>query len=114
MPETHGANKGLDPHVQPGKQRPFPSVPIQTIDKGPPTHPIPRPKIGQGRAGLRRKVRALQRISSPHQLPAQPITEHVLKTVMPLTEPTNQHRVMFYLKLCLDLCHNIKQQIPHA
>ena len=90
LPEIHGANKGLDPHVQPGKQRPFPSLPIQTIDKGLPTHPIPRPRIGQGRAGLRRKVKALQPISSPHQLPAQPITEHVPKTVMPLPEPTDQ------------------------
>ena len=41
LPEIHGANKSLDPHVQPGKQRPFPSLPIQTVDKGPPTHPIP-------------------------------------------------------------------------
>ena len=40
LPEIHGANKGLDPHVQPGKQRPFLSLPIQTIDKGLPTHPI--------------------------------------------------------------------------
>ena len=90
MPEIHGANKGLDPHVQPGKQRPFPSLPIQPIDKGPPTHPIPRPRTGQGRAGLRRKVRALQPISSPHQLPVQPITEHASRKVMPLPEPTDQ------------------------
>ena len=90
MPEIHGANKGIDPHVQPGKQRSFPSLPIQTINKGPPTHPIPRPRIGQGRARLRRKVEALHPISLPHQLPAQPITEHVPKTVMPLPEPTNQ------------------------
>ena len=90
MPEIHGANKGLDPHVQPGKQRSFPSLPIQTTDKGPPTHPIPRPRIGQGRARLRRKVKTLQPISLSHQLPAQPITKHVPKTVMPLPEPTNQ------------------------
>ena len=90
LPEMHGANKGIDLHVQQGKQRPFPSLPIQTVDKGLPTHPIPRPRIGQGRAGLRRKVKALQPISSPYQLPAQPITEHVSKTVMPLPEPTNQ------------------------
>ena len=31
LPEIHGANKGLDPHVQPGKQKSFP---IQTINKG--------------------------------------------------------------------------------
>ena len=90
LPEIHGANKGLDPHDQPGKQRPFPSLPIQTIDKGPPTYPIPKPRIGQGRAGLRRKVKILQPVSSPHQLSAQSITEHVPKAVMPLPEPTGQ------------------------
>ena len=90
LPKIHGANKSLDPHVQPGKQRPFPSLPTQTIDKGPPTHPIPKPRIGQGRARLRRKVKALQPISSPHLLPAQPITEHALRTVMSLPEPTDQ------------------------
>ena len=29
LPEIHGTNKGLDPHVQPGKQKSFP---IQTIN----------------------------------------------------------------------------------
>ena len=66
LPEIHGANKSLDPHVQPGKQRSFPSLPIQTVDKGPPTHPIPKPRIGQGRARLRRKVKTLQPISLAH------------------------------------------------
>ena len=90
LPEIHGANKGLDPHVQPGKQRTFPSLPTQIIDKGPPTHPLPKPRIGQGRARLRRKVKTLQPISLPHQSPALPITKHVQKTVMPLPEPTDQ------------------------
>ena len=67
IPEIHGANKGLDPHVQPGKQRPLPSLPIQSIDKGLPTHPIPKPRVGQGRAGQRRKVKTHQPISLPHQ-----------------------------------------------
>ena len=87
LPEIHGANKGLDPHMQPGKQKSFP---IQTINKGMPTHPIPKPRIGQGRAGLRRKVNTLQPIPLPHQLPTQPITKHVQKAVVPLPEPTNQ------------------------
>ena len=108
MPEIHGANKGLDPHVQPGKQRSFPSLPIHTVDKGPPTHPIPKPGIGQGRARLRRKVKTPQPISLPHQLPAQPVTKHVPKTVMPLPELTN-HGVTFNPKLCPDLYHNINQ-----
>ena len=85
--EIHGANKGLDPHMQPGKQKSFP---IQTINKGMPTHPIPKPRIGQGRAGLRRKVNTLQPIPLPHQLPTQPITKHVQKAVVPLPKPTNQ------------------------
>ena len=87
LPEVHGANKGLDPHVQPGKQKPFP---IQTVNKGTPTHPIPKPRIGQVRAGLRRKVKASQPITSPHLLPTQPITELDSRPVVPLPEPTNQ------------------------
>ena len=37
----------------------------QPVDKGPPTHPIPKPRIGQGRAGLRRKIRTNQPIPLP-------------------------------------------------
>ena len=87
LPEIHGANKGLDPHIQPGKQKTFP---IQTINKGMPTHPIPKPRIGQGRAGLRRKVNTLQPIPLPQQLPTQSMTKHIQKAVMPLPEPINQ------------------------
>ena len=90
LPEIHGANKGLDPHVQPGKQKSFP---IQTINKGMPTHPIPKPGIGQGRAGLRRKVKAPLPIASPHLQPVQPMTEHDLRTALPLSEPTNQSQI---------------------
>ena len=65
VPEIHGVNKGINPHVKPGRQRPLPTLPTcnipptnltQPVDKGPPTHPIPKPRIGQGRAGLRRKI----------------------------------------------------------
>ena len=87
LPEIHGASKGLDPNIQPSKQKSFP---IQTINKGMPTHPIPKPRIGQGRAELRRKVNTLQPIPLPHQLPTQPMTKHVQKAVVPLPEPTNQ------------------------
>ena len=73
--------------MQTGKQKSFP---IQTINKGMPTHPIPKPRIGQGRAGLRRKVNTPQPIPLPCQPPTQPITKHVQKAVVPLPEPTNQ------------------------
>ena len=66
------------------------SFPIQTVNKRMPTHPIPKPRIGQGRARPKRKVKAPQPITSPYLLPAQPITEHDLRTVVALPEPTNQ------------------------
>ena len=87
LPEIHGAHKGLDPHVQPGKQKSFP---IQTINKETPTHPTPKPRIGQGRAGPRRKVNTHQPVPLPQQLPTQPITKHIQKVVISLPEPINQ------------------------
>ena len=88
--EIHGANKGLDPHVRPGKQKPLPSLPIHSIDKGQPTHPIPKPRIGQGRARLKRKVKTNQPMPLPQQTSAQPVTTHVPKTAPPLPEPITQ------------------------
>ena len=106
LPEIHGANKGLNPHVQPGKQK---SSPIQTINKETPIHPTPKPRIGQGRAGLRRKVKAPQPITSPHPLPAQPMTEHDSGTVMPLPEPNNQLQSHVQSQIFPDHCLNIIQ-----
>ena len=47
LPEEHGSRKGLDPHKIPEKQ-PQPIV-RPSIEK--------KPRLGQGRAGMRRKVR---------------------------------------------------------
>ena len=85
--EIHGVNKGLDPHIQPGKQKTFP---IQTVNKGTPTPPIPKPRIGQGRAGLRRKVNTIQPIPLPQQPLTQPMTKHIQKAFIPLPETINQ------------------------
>ena len=79
LPEIHGANKSLDPHARPGKQKLIPSLPIHNIAKGHPTHPIPKPRIGQGRAGLKRKVKMNQPMPLPQQTPAQPVATHVPK-----------------------------------
>ena len=56
-------------------------------------NPIPKPRIGQGRARLRRKVKTNQTIPLPQQTPAQPITTHVTKTVLPLPEPITQSQM---------------------
>ena len=72
--EIHSANKGINPHIKPGRQRPLPTLPThnipptlitQPVDKRPPTHPIPKPRIGQGRAGLKRKIKANQPVPLP-------------------------------------------------
>ena len=94
--EIHGVNKGLNPHVKPGKQRPLPtllmhSIPptslVQPVDKGLPTYPIPKPRIGQGRARLQRKFKANQPIQLPKQTTVQPITTHVPKAALSLPGP---------------------------
>ena len=63
---------------------------VQPVDKGLPTHPIPKPRIGQGRAGLRRKFRTTQPIPLPNQMAAQPMTTHVPKAALSLPEPMVQ------------------------
>ena len=91
--EIHGANKSLDLHARPGKQKLLPSLPIHNIDKGQPTHPIPKPRIGQGRARLKRKVKTNQPMPLLQQTPAQPIATHVPKTALPLPESVTQSHV---------------------
>ena len=49
LPEVHGSRKGLDPHKIPEKQ-PQPIV-RPSIEK--------KPRLGQGRAGMRRKVKVV-------------------------------------------------------
>ena len=93
LPEVHGADKSLDTHVRPGKQKPLPSLPIHNIDKGQTTHPIPKAKIGQGRVGLKRKVKMNQPMPLPQQTPAQPIVTHVPKTAPSLPKSVTQSHV---------------------
>ena len=102
VPEIHGANKGLNPHVKPGKQRPLPTLPmhslpptllVQHVDKELPTYPIPKPRVGQGRTRLRRKSKTIQPISLSKQMPAQPKTTHVPKAALSSPEPIVQSQV---------------------
>ena len=117
VPEIHGINKGLNPHVKPGKQRPLPSLPMHSlpptsivhhVDRGQPTHPIPKPRIGQGGARLRRKIKTNQPTSLSKQTPAQPITTHVLKATLPLPEPITQLQVNVWLQ------HHIPILLPQS
>ena len=99
--EIHGVNKGLNPHVNLGRQRPLSTLPmhsisptllVQPFDKGQPTHPIPKPRIGQGRAGLRRKFKTDDPIPLPKQTPAEPIRTHVPKAAPSLPDPVAQSK----------------------
>ena len=99
VPEIHGANKGLDPHIKLGRQRPLPTLPMhsippisltQHVEKGLPMHPTPKPRIGQGRAGLKRKIRTNQPVPLPKQTIAQPIQTPAPKEAFSLPEPIVQ------------------------
>ena len=54
LPEVHGAQKGIDLHVKLGKQAIKP-IPVSAEAK---TSDCKKPRNGQGRAGLRGKVKA--------------------------------------------------------
>ena len=99
VPEIHGANKGLNPHIKLKKQRPLPTLPMhntpptlltQPNSKRLPTHPIPKPRIGQGRTGLRRKFKTNQPTLLPKQMSVQPITTPAPKAALSLPEPIVQ------------------------
>ena len=70
LPEVHGVEKGLDLHIKPGRQR----LLSPTMDM---RHPISMPRIGQGRAAIRRKVK----IVPPLQTPAPEATRSLPETV---------------------------------
>ena len=68
--EVHGIEKSLVPHVKPERQKSI----KQPMDK---RLPIPKPRIGQGRGGIRRKVK----IVPPLQTPAPKTTPSLPETV---------------------------------
>ena len=101
VPEIYGVNKGINPHVKPERQRPLPTLPTHStpptnlappINKGPPTHPIHKPRIGKGRAGLRRKIRTNQPIPLPKWMLAQPIPTPAPKEAPSLPESIVQSK----------------------
>ena len=116
VPEIHGINKGLNLHVKPERQRPLPSLPTcstppinltQHINKRLPSHPIPKPRIGQERAGMRRKVRTNQPIPLPTQMLVQPIPTPAPKEALSLPEPIVQSQGSVQAQ------HHIPIPLPH-
>ena len=96
VPEIHGINKALNLHVKPERQRPLLSLPThstppinltQPVYKGLPTHPIPKTRIGQGIAGIRRKFRTNQPITLHKQMLSQPIPTPAPNETPSLPEP---------------------------
>ena len=70
LPEVHGIEKGLDSHIKPRRQKLVrPSMDIRP--------PISKPRIGQGRAGIRRNASIVLSI----QTPAPEVTQSLPETV---------------------------------
>ena len=108
VPEVHGVDKGLIPHIKPEHQKSVvalttcptppahhtrPTHHTQPIDQGPPTNvvqSVPKPRIGQGRAGIRRKPKVTPPIPKPIQTPVPPIPAPAPRAVQSLPEPVVQ------------------------
>ena len=100
VPEVQGVNKGLILHVKPEK-----SVAVLIACPIPPTHytpstdqrlptnavpPLPKPRIGQGRAGIRRKPKVTLPIPKSIQMPTSPMSMPAPRTVQPFPKPVTQ------------------------
>ena len=86
LPEVHGIEKSLVLHVKPETQKPI----------NPPTdkrQPIPKPRLGQGRAGIRRKSRIVlptqMSIQTPVPIAVQSLPEPVIQS-QERVQPENQ------------------------
>ena len=106
VPEVHCASKGLIPHVKPEKSLVVPIVflipptcHLRAIHHTPSTDqrlpintvpPLSKPRIGQGRAGIRRKPKVTLPIPKPIQTPTPPIPKPTPRTAQPLPEPITQ------------------------
>ena len=64
LPKVHGSRKGLDPHKIPEKQlQPIIGLDVER-----------KPRLGQGRAGVRRKIKAPPSSLGPGTSKSRPIT----------------------------------------
>ena len=101
--EVHGAKKNLVPHMKPENLvkgtcpippachlRPIHHIPHTNQELPNTLPPIPKPRIGQGRAGIRRKPRVAPPIPESNQMPAPPIPKPTPRKVIPLTVPVTQ------------------------
>ena len=88
VPEVHGIDKGFNLHVKSERQK---SVVMLPTDKTPPIDKrLPKPRIGQGRAGIRRKARVILPTPMPMQTSAPPIPTPAPRAVQSLPEPVVQ------------------------
>ena len=100
------AKKGLIPHVKPEKSAIFlvahpipPTCHLRPVSHTPSTNqglptnavlPIPKPRVGQGRVGVRRKAKVTLPIPKPSQIPTPPIPKPDPRTAQPLPESITQ------------------------
>ena len=104
LPEVHRAKKNLIMHIKPEKSVPSvcpipPTCHLRPIhysphaDQRPPTitlPPVPKPRIGEGRAEIRGKPRVAPPIPRVIQTPTLPMPMPTPRPVLPLMEPITQ------------------------
>ena len=100
LPEVNRAKDGLVPHAKPENLikstcpvhhlRPTHHIPRTNQELPSNTlPPIPKPRVGKGRAGIRRKLRVALPIPEGNQMPPPPIPKPKPREVIPLSEPVN-------------------------
>ena len=112
LPEVHGGDKGIDPHIRPERQTVKPTV-TQT-DIRMPTY---KPRVGQGRTGIRKKVEMVTPPQHKQVIPSIsekqgpeimtqpqviPQTEHVPSTQNAHRQPMSPKIVARQVPLCPD------------
>ena len=92
LPAVHGIDKGVDPKVQPEKQVIKPIIASEA--KGVTQN---KPRLGQGRAGIKRKVKVqiFLQLSKPIQLTEQQILQHPQNTAQPKTSSDSRPQTKY-------------------
>ena len=111
LPAVHGVNKGVDPSVKPEKQI------LNPIKLAMEPNPQSKPRLGQGRAGLRRKMKIPVQIqtqiqtSGVEQVKEQTLPRQKEVVQPPLTKSTTDRSIGHMPETCIVPNHTIRPKI---
>ena len=109
MPEVHGVDKGVDPNVKPERQI------LKSPNPTTQSNPHGKPRLGQGRAGLRRKMKVPTQMQvqprDVSQIKEQNLSKQKEGIQTPLTKPTTDRHIEQRPKTCIMPEHIIRPKV---